>query len=64
MKDKYISKGKNDKNKYLNNPPIVNNKNSRKIQFKNSYKFFNEMNKLCNIHTKIESECQLSREEY
>ena len=31
MKDKYISKGKNDKNKYLNNPPIGNNKNSRKI---------------------------------
>ena len=43
MKDKYISQGKNDKNKYLNNPPIVNNKNSKKIQFKNSFKFFNEM---------------------
>ena len=43
MKDKYISQGKNDKNKYLNNPLIVNNKNSKKIQFKNSFKFFNEM---------------------
>ena len=31
MKDKYISQGKNDKNKYLNNPPIVNNNNSKKI---------------------------------
>ena len=31
MKDNYISQGKHDKNKYLINPPIANNKNSRKI---------------------------------
>ena len=32
MKHKYINNGKNDKNKYLNDPPIINNKKSRKIK--------------------------------
>ena len=33
MKHNYANKGKNDKNKYLNNPPIINNsKKSRKIK--------------------------------
>ena len=32
MKHKYINKEKNDKNKYLNNPPIIRNKKSRKIK--------------------------------
>ena len=32
MKYKYINKGKNDKSKNLNNPPIINNKRSRKIK--------------------------------
>ena len=32
MKDKYANKGKNDKNKYLNNPPIINDKKPRKIK--------------------------------
>ena len=32
MKRKYANKGKNDKNKYLNNLPIINNKKSRKTK--------------------------------
>ena len=39
MKHKYVNKGKNDKNKYLNNPPIINTKESRKIKI--SIKFLN-----------------------
>ena len=32
MKHKYINKGKNDQNKYLNNLPIINNKKFRKMK--------------------------------
>ena len=32
MKYKYTNKGKNDKNKYINDSPIFNNKKSRKIK--------------------------------
>ena len=32
MKHKYDNNEKNDKNKYLNNPTIINNKKSRKIK--------------------------------
>ena len=32
MKHKYGNKGKNHKNKYLNNPPIINNKKSGKMK--------------------------------
>ena len=32
MKHKDVNKGKNDKNKYLNNPAIINNKKFRKIK--------------------------------
>ena len=32
MKHKYANKMKNDKNKYLNNPLIINNKKYRKIK--------------------------------
>ena len=30
MKHKYINKGENDENKYLNNPPVIDNVKSRK----------------------------------
>ena len=32
MKQKYINKGKYDKSKYLNNPPIITTKKSTKIK--------------------------------
>ena len=32
MKQKYTNKGKNDKNRYSNDSPIINNKKSRKIK--------------------------------
>ena len=32
MTHKYANKGTNDRNKYLNNPPIINNKKYRKIK--------------------------------
>ena len=32
MKHKYVNKEENDKNKYLNNPLIINNKKPRKIK--------------------------------
>ena len=58
MKHKYINKGKNDKSKHLNNPPILNNKNLEKLKYQlyfqkcknNSLKICNEMNNLSNIY--------------
>ena len=66
MKHKYANEGKKDKNKYLNNPPIINNKEFIKLNLyqlnfqkckNNSLKICSKMIKLCNIHAAIESIC-------
>ena len=64
MKHRYANKVKNNKNEYLNNPPVINKKKSRKIisiKFQkcknNSLKICNNMIKLCNLHAAIESKC-------
>ena len=50
MKHRCINKGKNDKSKYLNNPPLINNKKSREIIWYQLYlqKCKNSSLKICN----------------
>ena len=48
MKHKYANKGKNDKGKYLNNPPMISNKSLGKQKYQlNFQKCKNNSLKIC-----------------
>ena len=52
MKHKYINKGKNDKNKYLNNPLVINNKKSKNLKI-SIFSSYNYHVKITQLYVKI-----------